>query len=142
MFHQFLVRLANCNLILHYNSLVASVDQNYIKYYILCDRTVMKSEKNLNTYKKAAEKNGIRLMFGCSDSVQSNLSITTTWGTTFLWLFQTGGCYKEDLCITAKTVNSDIWSLYKGSIIFHLITHDMTGFLEKEKTKKFLNNIR
>ena len=24
----------------------------------------------------------------------------------------------------AKTVNSDIWSLYKGSIIFHLITHD------------------
>ena len=24
----------------------------------------------------------------------------------------------------AKTVNSDIWLLYKGSIIFHLITHD------------------
>ena len=24
----------------------------------------------------------------------------------------------------AKTVNSDVWSLYKGSIIFHLITHD------------------
>ena len=24
----------------------------------------------------------------------------------------------------AKTANSDIWSLYKGSIIFHLITHD------------------
>ena len=23
-----------------------------------------------------------------------------------------------------KTVNSDIWLLYKGSIIFHLITHD------------------
>ena len=26
--------------------------------------------------------------------------------------------------ITAKTANSEIWSLYKGSIIFHLITHD------------------
>ena len=24
----------------------------------------------------------------------------------------------------AKTLNSDIWSLYKGSITFHLITHD------------------
>ena len=24
----------------------------------------------------------------------------------------------------AKTVNSDIWLLYKGSIIFHLIIHD------------------
>ena len=24
----------------------------------------------------------------------------------------------------AETVNSDIWLLYKGSIIFHLITHD------------------
>ena len=43
----------------------------------------------------------------------------------------------------AKTVNSDICSLYKGSIIFHLITHDtyMIGFLEKEKTNKFLNDI-
>ena len=31
---------------------------------------------------------------------------------------------KEDLRITTKTVNSDIWSLYKGSIIFQLITLD------------------
>ena len=56
--------------------------------------------------------------------IQSNLCITTTWGTKFLQLLQTGGRYEEDLCITAKTANSDIWSLYKGSIIFHLITHD------------------
>ena len=42
----------------------------------------------------------------------------------FLWSLWTGDHYKEDLCIMAKTVNSDIWSLYKGSIIFHLITHD------------------
>ena len=48
----------------------------------------------------------------------------TTWGIKFLWSLQTGGRYKEDLCITAKTVNSDIWSLDKESIIFHLITHD------------------
>ena len=41
-----------------------------------------------------------------------------------LWSLWTGDHYKEDLCIMAKTVNSDIWSLYKGSIIFHLITHD------------------
>ena len=26
--------------------------------------------------------------------------------------------------MTAKTVNSNIWSLYKGSITFHLIIHD------------------
>ena len=26
--------------------------------------------------------------------------------------------------MTAKTVNSDIWSLYKASITFHLIIHD------------------
>ena len=44
-----------------------------------------------------------------------------------LW---TGGCYKEELCITAKTVNSDIWLLYRESIIFHLITHD----IEKNKS--------
>ena len=54
--------------------------------------------------------------------VQSNLRITTTWGTNFLRSLWTCGRYKEDLCITAKTVNSDIWSLYKESIIFHLIT--------------------
>ena len=56
--------------------------------------------------------------------IQSNLCITTTWGIKFLQLLQTGGRYEEDLCITAKTANSDIWLLYKGSIIFHLITHD------------------
>ena len=50
--------------------------------------------------------------------IQSNLCITITWGTKFLRR------YKEDLCITAKTVNSGIWPLYKGRIIFHLITHD------------------
>ena len=33
----------------------------------------------------------------------------------------------------AKTVNSDIWSLYKGSIIFHLITHDT----DKNKSRIF-----
>ena len=32
--------------------------------------------------------------------------------------------YEEDLSITAKTANSDIWLLYKGGTIFHLITHD------------------
>ena len=53
-----------------------------------------------------------------------NLRITTTWGTKFLWSLWTGGRYKEDWCIIAKTVFSDIWSLYKkGSIIFHLITY-------------------
>ena len=56
--------------------------------------------------------------------IQSNQCITTNWGTKFLWSLQTGDRYKEGLCITAKTVNSDIWLLYKGSIIFHLITHD------------------
>ena len=50
-------------------------------------------------------------------------------GTKFLRSLWTGGRCKEDLCITAKTVNSDIWSLYKESIIFHLITHD----IEKNK---------
>ena len=53
-----------------------------------------------------------------------NVCITTTWGTKYLWSLYTGGCHREGLCITAKTVNSDIWLLYKGSIIFHLITHD------------------
>ena len=48
----------------------------------------------------------------------------TTWGTKFLWSLQAGGRYKEDLCIKVKTANSDIWSLYKGSIISHLITHE------------------
>ena len=42
----------------------------------------------------------------------------------FLWSLYAGGRYKADFCITAKTANSDIWSLYKGRIIFHLITHD------------------
>ena len=56
--------------------------------------------------------------------VQSNLCITTTWGTKFLRSLQTGGCYADDLHITVKTVYSAIWYLYKGSIIFHLITHD------------------
>ena len=56
--------------------------------------------------------------------VQSNLCITNTWRTKFLRLLEKGGRYKEELCITAKTVNWDIWSLYKGSIIFHLITHN------------------
>ena len=47
-------------------------------------------------------------------------------GAKFLRTLQTGGCYEEDLCITitAKTVNSYIWLLFKGSITFHLITHD------------------
>ena len=54
----------------------------------------------------------------------------TTWGTKFLRSLWTGGRYKEDLCRTAKTVNSDIWSLYKENIIFHLITHD----IEKNKS--------
>ena len=27
--------------------------------------------------------------------------------------------YKEDLCRTSETVDNDIWSLYKRSIIFH-----------------------
>ena len=60
--------------------------------------------------------------------LQSNLFITTTWGTKFPRSLQTGGRYKENLCITAKTVNSDIWSLYTGSIIFLLITHDTDRF--------------
>ena len=35
-------------------------------------------------------------------------------GTKFLQSLLTGGRYKEGLCIiTAKTVNSHIWSLYK-----------------------------
>ena len=54
--------------------------------------------------------------------LQPNLCITTTCGAKFLWSLQTGGRYKGDLCITAKTVNNHIWSLYKGSIIIHLIT--------------------
>ena len=56
--------------------------------------------------------------------IQSNLCIMITWGTKFLQSLQTGGHYKEDLCTMAKAVNSDIWLLYKGSIIFYLITHD------------------
>ena len=56
--------------------------------------------------------------------VQSNLCITTTCGTKFPWSLWAAGRYKADLCITAKTDNSDIWSLYKGSFIFKLITHD------------------
>ena len=42
----------------------------------------------------------------------------------FLWSLKTGGLYKEDLYTMVKTVNSDIWSLYKGSITFHLIAYD------------------
>ena len=45
------------------------------------------------------------------------------------------------MCITAKTINSDIWSFYKENIIFNLITYDIDSFLEKEKTNKFLNNM-
>ena len=72
---------------------------------------------------------GLRLCNKSNEKhIQSNLCITTTWGTKFLWSLQTGGRYKEDQCITTKTVNSDIWSLYKGSIIFHLITHDTDRF--------------
>ena len=56
--------------------------------------------------------------------IQSNLCIVTTWGIKFLWSLKTGGHFKEHLCITAKTVNSDIWSLHKGKMIFHLITDD------------------
>ena len=56
--------------------------------------------------------------------VQSNLCITTTRKTKFVQSLQTGGRYEEDLLITVKTVNSDIWYLYKGSIIFHFTTHD------------------
>ena len=37
----------------------------------------------------------------------------------------------------AKTVNSDIWWLYKGSITFHLITHDTD---ENKSTCIFLRN--
>ena len=40
--------------------------------------------------------------------LQSNLCITTTGGTKFLRSLQTGGRYKADPCITAKTVNSNI----------------------------------
>ena len=58
------------------------------------------------------------------NKIRSNLCITTTWGTKFLLSLETGGHYEEDLCIMTKTANSDIWSLYKGSMIFHLITHD------------------
>ena len=68
--------------------------------------------------------------------LQPNLCITTTWGTKFQWSLQTGGCYKEDLCITTKIANSDIWSLYKGSIVFHLITHDTDRFSWKRKNKQ------
>ena len=57
-------------------------------------------------------------------TLQSNLCITTTSGTKFLQQLQTGGHYREDLCITAKTVNSDIWLFYKGSNTFQLITND------------------
>ena len=57
----------------------------------------------------------------CLNTVK--LCITTTWGTKFLWSLYTGGHYREALCTTAKTVNSGIWLLYKGSIIFHLIRH-------------------
>ena len=46
----------------------------------------------------------------------------------------TGGCYKEDLCRTAKTFNSDSWSLHKGGIIFHLITHDTDRFSSNKKS--------
>ena len=47
----------------------------------------------------------------CKDShlmIQSNLCITTTLGTKFLRSLETGGRYKEDLCITPKTIDSDI----------------------------------
>ena len=71
--------------------------------------------------------------------IQSNLCITTIWGTKFLQSLWAGGRNKEDLCITAKTVNSDIWSLYKESIIFHLITYD----IEKNKSASiFIRNKR
>ena len=56
--------------------------------------------------------------------LQSNLCIMTTWGMKFLQLLETGDRYKEDLCITAKTVNSNIWLSDKGIITFHLIIHD------------------
>ena len=59
----------------------------------------------------------------------------TNWGTKFLRSLWTGGRYKEDLCITAKTVNSDIWSLYKESIIFHLIKHDIEKKIFSFETK-------
>ena len=48
----------------------------------------------------------------------------TTWGTKFLWSLWTSGRDREGLCITAKTVDNDIWWQYKGRIIFHFITHD------------------
>ena len=38
--------------------------------------------------------------------------------------------------MTAKIVNSDIWLLYKGKIIFHLITHDT----DKNKSFSFETN--
>ena len=61
-------------------------------------------------------------------TVQSNLCITTTWGTKFLWSLQTGGRYKEDLCITAKTNNSDIWLFFFFVLFFVLIgIHPMQG---------------
>ena len=36
----------------------------------------------------------------------------------------------------AKTVNSDIWLLYKGSIIFHLTTHDTDRFSWNKKVRR------
>ena len=42
----------------------------------------------------------------------------------------------------AKTVNSDIWLLYKGSIIFHLITHDTDRFSWNKKSLKTKMNQR
>ena len=36
----------------------------------------------------------------------------------------------------AKTVNSDIWSLCKESIIFHLITHDNDRFTSSKQSQK------
>ena len=53
----------------------------------------------------------------------------------FLRSLWTGGCYKEGLCITAKTVNSDIWLLYKESIILHLITKKINWHIFSFKTK-------
>ena len=41
-----------------------------------------------------------------------------------------------------KTVSSDIWSLYKGSIIFHLITHDTDRFSWNKKSWKTKINER
>ena len=49
-----------------------------------------------------------------ANAIQSNLFITTTWGTKFVWSLWAGSRYKEDLYIAAKTVNSDIWSLFNS----------------------------